>query len=436
MAFGDTLWRFMLARLPSRFRTTFMGRQVEAFINPGETPQDMSIEKMWATQPHLRTVVDFRAANIAQLGLHLYTDGGDAGRVRDHSSTAAQVLKRPNPYMTGSELIYDLVATKSLYDVAYWFFAVGEDGKPAIYPFPPSWVTPVEGDGWGVKEYRLQPPGSDKIVTVPPDQVVEFRGWSPIPGQVTSPVESLRMTLEEQYHSNRHRVQLWRKNGRIGSYIARPREAPEWSSADRKRFYEMFEDFTGDKGSRAGGVPLLEDGMTLEQSKFTSADEEWAESVKLSLETVAQVYRINPTMVGVLDAANYSNVREFNRSLYTNSLGPDIKMIEDRVEAFVLPLLGAGPEQFVKFNVESKLRGSFEEQAAVMSTSIGAPWMTRNEGRKLMDLPTIEGGDELITPLNVLEGGQASPQDGGDPVAGGGSSADAPATPSEEEEEV
>src|SRR5690606_29546131 len=157
----------------------------------------------------------------------------------------------------------------------------------------------------------------------------------------SSPVETLRLILEEQWHSRKHRVQLWRRNGRVGAYITRPREAPAWQGGDRKRFYEMFEAFTGDKGSRAGGVPLLEDGMQIQSTAFKSADEQWAESVKISLETVAQVYRVNPTMVGVLDAANYSNMREFNRSLYTNSLGPDIKMIEDRINAFVLPKLGA-----------------------------------------------------------------------------------------------
>ena len=138
--------------------------------------------------------------------------------------------------------------------------------------------------------------------------------------------------------------------------------------------------------------------------------------MKISIETVAQVYQVNPTMVGVLDAANYSNVKEFNRSLYTNTLGPLLRMIEDRLNVFVLPKLGADEGQFVEFNVAEKLRGSFEEQASVTSTAVGAPWMTRNEARKLQNLPAVDGGDELITPLNVLEGGQASPQDGGEPV--------------------
>ena len=38
--------------------------------------------------------------------------------------------------------------------------------------------------------------------------------------------------------------------------------------------------------------------------------------------------------------------------------------------------------------------------------------MTTNEGRRILDLDRVEGGDELVTPLNVTQGGQPSPQDG------------------------
>jgi hypothetical protein len=39
------------------------------------------------------------------------------------------------------------------------------------------------------------------------------------------------------------------------------------------------------------------------------------------------VYFINPTMVGILDNANYSNVREFRKALYGDNLGPEIERI-------------------------------------------------------------------------------------------------------------
>ena len=45
------------------------------------------------------------------------------------------------------------------------------------------------------------------------------------------------------------------------------------------------------------------------------------------------------------------------------------------------------------------------------SQAVGAPWMTRNEARRMRNLPAVDGGDDLVTPLNVLIGGQANPQD-------------------------
>lgn len=400
---------------PAALKTTFMGREVDYAQHDMRAPRDpknMTVEDLWATQPHLRTVIDFRARNIAQLGVQLFAaDGEQRSRVR--GTDVSKLLGRPNPYMTGYDLIYDLVASRSLYDTAYWFIMEGEAGK-VIHPFPPAWVTPLADSYFAPRSYRVQVPGGDRYVDVPGDQVVEFRGWTPTPSLTTSsPVETLRMVLEEQHSSRKHRLQLWRRNGRVGSYIARPKDAAPWDDTARRRFMDMFTAFTGDN-AKAGGVPLLEDGMELKRNAFTSADEQWAESVKISLETVAQVYQVNPTMVGVLEGTNYSNMKEFNRALYRTSLGPDIVQIEERITEFVLPLLDAPDDQFVKLNVESMLRGSFEEQVKVFSASVGGPWMTRNEARALQDMPPLDEGDELITPLNVTEGGQASPLDGGD----------------------
>src|SRR5690625_5416260 len=98
-------------------------------------------------------------------------------------------------------------------------------------------------------------------------------------------------------------------------------------------------------------------------------------------------------MVGVLEGTNYSNMKEFNRALYRTSLGPDIVQIEERITEFVLPLVGASDDQAVKLNVESMLRGSFEEQAKIMSTSTGGPWRTRNGARALLDMAPLDEGE-------------------------------------------
>ena len=101
--------------------------------------------------------------------------------------------------------------------------------------------------------------------------------------------------------------------------------------------------------------------------------------------------------------------------LYSETLGPTMRMIEDRINTFLAPKVGTPEANYIEFDIRSKLSGDFEEQASVMSTSVGAPWITPNEARASQNLPRLEGGDELVVPLNVTKGGQASPQDGGDP---------------------
>jgi hypothetical protein len=95
--------------------------------------------------------------------------------------------------------------------------------------------------------------------------------------------------------------------------------------------------------------------------------------------------------------------------LYGDTLGPIIAQLEDRLNLFLVPAYESRANVYVEFNIDEKLQGNFEEQSAAMSSAIGAPWMTRNEGRSLRNMPAVDGGDELVTPLNVLVGGQPAP---------------------------
>jgi HK97 family phage portal protein len=376
---------------------------------------DLTPSQMWATQPHLRTVVSFLARNIAQLGLHSFTRDGD-DRVRDRTSPFAQTMRRPNADQTAYELVFALVGDLSLHDRAYWL-VVGDAEAPSGWTFrrlPPSWVTPIPRDAFGFKGYRVNAPDGSEV-TVPAETVLAFTGYHPTTPRKGSPtVEALKETLQEQIEASRYRNQVWKRGGRVSAVLQRPKDAPKWSDEAREQFREdWYAKYTG-RGSKAGGTPILEDGMTLNRVDFNAQEQQFVEAAKLSFATVASAFHVNPTMVGILDNANYSNVREFRRMLYGDTLGPLIAQIEDRINTFLLPMLDMdNAVSYVEFNIGEKLQGSFEEQAAVMQTLVGAPLMTRNEGRAKFNLPGIDGGDALVTPLNVLIGGQASPTDSG-----------------------
>ncbi|MGB3885146.1 MAG: phage portal protein [Gordonia sp. (in: high G+C Gram-positive bacteria)] len=370
--------------------------------------QAKSAEDLYREQPYLRTVVDFLARNVAQLGLHTFKrDGESRERMRDHP--VARLLADPNPQQSTYDLVSALVSSLALYDRALLWVkpdpATLEPGMLRV--IPESWlVDTADSSPYAVGRYVVEPPGGNAF-EISAFDVIEFHGWNPTDLRVgVSPVEALKSILAEQLSAAEYRQQNWAKGGRVGAYLTRPAGAPKWTNEARTRFQKGWAaSYTG-PGNHVGGVPLLEDGIELKRVGFSAKEDDYIEGSKLALQTVASVYHVNPTMLGLLDNANYSNVKEFRRGLYGDTLGPLIAMIEGKLNRFLVRRFHDHESVYVEFNVAEKLAGSFEEQAAHFASALNSGWLTVNEVRAMMNRPAIEGGDVLRTPLNM---GEAAP---------------------------
>lgn len=407
-------------------------QRMRGFINPGAGSslrvyfgldndissmlEGMSNERLYETQPHLRTVISFLASSIAQTSLKCYTRNDDNDRVRDSSGVLPTLLRNPNPDMTGYELIYALASDLLLNDEALW--VIGEDADSTsgftIRPIPYAWIDDYsEGDIFEPGVVTIVNPDTGVRTSFRSDEIIRWHGWKPSdPRFGTSPVMALKQVLGEQVSAWKYREQIWRRGARIPAYISRPKDVIGWTDDQATRFKEAWKAaWTGD-GSETGGTPVLEDGMEIKASpSFSFSDAQWAQANTLSLETVCGVYHLNPALVGSSSGQTYASVKENARQLYTETLGPWLRMITDRINTFLIPRIGAPADEYVEFDLSSKLSGSFEEQASTIQSAVGGPWMTRNEARGRLNLPRIDGGDDLIVPLNVITGGLASPND-------------------------
>ena len=373
-----------------------------------------SVADLYAEQPHLRTVVDFIAQNVAQLTPKCYVWRGDADRERDDAGTLPTLLADPNPDMTGYDLVYETVADWCLYGRAIWL--VGRDSSSRsgwqVRPIPPAWVD-TWGDGTGFSYGRLtfrDVVHGGGTVEVPTDQCVIFTAYRPgAPADALSPVESLRQTLAEQVEAQAYRRSVWDNATRISGYISRP-QGVGWSEGAARRFKDDMSSNWSRRGANAGRTPVLEDGMEFRPVTFNAHEADWASGVKLSREDCAAAYHVNPAMIWNADGQTYASARDNARSLYADTLMPLLTMLSRRITKRLAPMVGAPADEYVEFDIQGKLAGSFDEQASSLQSAVGAPWMTRQEARSKMGLPAEPSGD-LVTPLNVLVGGLASPND-------------------------
>jgi HK97 family phage portal protein len=370
---------------------------------------------IWRTQPEVRKVVSFLARNIAQLVLHVYRkiDEHDRERLSDHP--LAVLLRRPlgrQVKMSRHLLLETLISDRAIYDNAYWLKVRTGDGRMGVMPIPPERVSPV-GQTWlWADAYRVTGPRA--VRTFDASQMVHFRGYNAGDRRVgLSPIETLRQVLLEEYAAEHSRLELWERGARISGVLQRPAGAPQWSDKARERFMTDWNAAWTGLGDEAGGTAVLEEGMTFEPTTFTAAQAQWLEGRKLNREIVASAYHIPPPMVGILDHATYSNISEQHKQLYQDTLTTWTSDVEEDVELQLLPDLDSSDDVYCEFNMAEKLRGDFTETARAIQTLVGAPVMVRNEARALLNLRSLppEIGDQIITPLNVLIGGQASPSD-------------------------
>lgn len=389
------------------------------------TIHGLTVEALWRTQPHLRTVVSFLARNIAHVGFHMYERQGETDRRRVRDDPFAVILRRPNDLQTGYDLIYELVSDRALYNEAFWIPSTSaKDGRPTIESISPAWVVDRGGkSALGPEWFEFLIPTSGEKVRIKREDMFYWPSYNPgNPRGVSSPIDALRQLLYEQLEAQLYRRQLWKKGGRFGGFLTRPAGA-RWDPTTRETFRTDWNAKFGPNGSEAGGTPILEDGMEYKRAGMTSREEEWLEGTKLAFATVANAYHVNPTMVGLLDNANFANVREFRRSLYGDTLGPVFEEFEQRMTQFIAPTFTRLDREsiYIEANIAEKLQGSFEEQTSALQSSVGRPWMTADEARALQNMPSLGGDAErLVTPLNVLIGGQSAPNDGTTAGGGGG----------------
>ena len=404
--------------MPRRLRDLF-GRsapKVVISLTPEENPfvEGMTARQLYATQANLHAVVSFLSDSVAQLPLKVYRRDGENDRQRDRDSTVAKLLYRPNADQTSYELWNAVTTELMLMGVATLWILPDADSESGyqLRIIPKEWIIDSENStNYAPDKLRITA-GTGGYIDIPRDEFVQFRMYSPgNPGGYQSPIAALKQTLKEQIEADKFRTSIWTSSGRFNAYLTRPANVQPWDDNQRKEFLTAFREGWGRGGENSGKMPLLEDGMEIKPYSFNAQQAQYAETKQLSREDVAAAYHVDPSMIWHTNTQTYASAKDNARKLYADCLGPMLQMLQQRINAFLLPMLGADDEIYVEFDLTEKLKGSFEERASILQASVGGPWMTRNEARADNNMPPVEGGDELIVPLNVIQGGQASPQD-------------------------
>ncbi|WP_037165054.1 phage portal protein [Rhodococcoides fascians] len=363
-------------------------------------------------QPSVRKVTSFIAAKVSAVPVHLHRriSDTDRERVTDHPLTTA--LREPVPRMTSVRFWHDVMMDRLIHD--RYCIVWGYDDDRLTLTRIPARRTKFYGDGLGsVTRIRVAMPDGS-VVKLDPSQCVIDVGYSVgSSANGLSPIETLSHILQESAEAVEYRRSVWENGARIPQVVRRPASAPNWSKEARSRFMRGLEAYRKG-GGKEGKWLLLEDDMEISGSSasaFRPKDTLDLEGRKLTDIEVAAAYHVPPELVGSREGT-YSNIDAFQKMLYGPVLGHHFIRNEQAINTQLVPAVSDDADPiYAEYAIEAMMRGSFIDQAKVGQTVVGRPTMTVNEWRARMNMPRVDGGDELIVPMNVTVGGQASPTD-------------------------
>jgi HK97 family phage portal protein len=137
-------------------------------------------------------------------------------------------------------------------------------------------------------------------------------------------------------------------------------------------------------------------GFSLQPLNLKLADSQFLELRQYSALQIASAFGVKPYQVGDYTKSSYASAEAQQLSFLIDTLLFIVKQYEEELTYKLLTDEEIANGYHIKFNVAVILRADQKTQIETLSTAVNGWLMTPNEARERLDLPSKEGGDQLI----------------------------------------
>lgn len=356
----------------------------------------LSYWEIYRRQLWVNVCVNKISRGISRLPFKAYQLGADGDRehVGAKASPLAQLVRRP--YAGGTTFRYWNQVLVTLYVYGKSLSAMLPDqvgGEPtSIVPMDWRHLRIYMKDG-AVRFYRWKHKGVEH--TLLPSEVCTHEYYGGF-----SPLDPLRSTLRLEDAAQRASAASF-ENGIMPSGIV---------TVDKTMQDESFDALEEQLRAKHGGpdrrfrLAVTDAAVKWQQLSFSSAEAEMIEHRKLNREECAAAFDIDPTQIGILDRATFSNVSDAHKRLYMDTFGPPIAMLEQDFSAQVIePWADVWGDVFCEFELDAILRGDPKERSEAHQRWINSGVYAPNEIRRMENLKKIVDprADAIYLPLNL-----------------------------------
>ena len=146
--------------------------------------------------------------------------------------------------------------------------------------------------------------------------------------------------------------------------------------------------------------------MTYQQVGIPPEEAQFLESRKFSVSEIARIYGLPPHMIGDLEHATFSNIESQDINFAKHSIMPECVNWEQELTR---KLLTDDERQRydIEFNMEGLVRGDMESRFRAYGIARQNGFYSVNDIRAKENMSNIDGGDDVMAPLNMIPANMA-----------------------------
>ncbi|AVN34600.1 phage portal protein [Serratia marcescens] len=346
----------------------------------------MQLSAVWAC-------IRLLSESVSTLPMKVYRREADGSRKLAQDHPAYQVLcRRPNLEMTPSRFMLMVVASICLRGNAFIEKKMIGRKLVALNPLLPQNMV-VKRLDTGQLQYTYTEDGKKRVIPV--DRMMHIRGFGLDGVCGMMPLSSGRDVFGAAMAVDESAAKIFENGLQTSGYIS---SKVALNKEQRERLRQYLAAFAGSKN--AGKMMVLEGDLSYQNVTMNPEDAQMLESRAFSIEEICRWFRVPPFMVGhVTKQSSWaSSVEGMNLIFLTNTLRPLLVNIEQEISRC---LLDSDEDYFAEFSVEGLLRADSVGRAAYYTTALQNGWMSRNDVRRLENLPPIPGGEIYTVQLNL-----------------------------------
>ena len=340
----------------------------------------------------------------ATLQVMFVDEDGQSQMIPNHPF--ANLLRRPNPYMSGDVVQQYIINAMHVSGDAYLMKQKNNAGElVALYPIMPEQVIPKGTVNDLITHYEYQ---VDKgTMEIKPQDMVHIRlGLDP--SNHKKGFSPLKTVLREIYgdESAGQMATALLANSGVPSMLITPKDDYGLTETEADQISRTYQQKVGGKNK---GKPLILSGsMNVERLAFSPKDLDIGALRRIPEERVSAVLGVPAILAGLgagLERATYNNTSELREFFTEQKLIPLWRMVaEELTQQVLLPDYQSNQAVSAEYDFSEvrALQGDEKEMFEKLNVGVQGGWITVAEARKQVGLPTNESQDVYLLSNSVI----------------------------------